>query len=400
VTDLGYNDLVKLRSSLSDIEKTKIEIDEDIADLQYDTSILVENRDMRIPELKKYSTELADKSPILKQKVRDMEHEINTAKQEKQSFDVSNDIMGIRDTIDTLKEGYDSLRSLHRAKIERNMWVYGASLAVILGVLFTYAAYEFVPSPDDATHICPDGTTIVSHYQLMDGTRDCPGGWDEKDSFWDTDEGDDAKHSDMADEMMGWSVAIVIIIAGIVGGAVSGPATAEFIDDKYGYGKKSSIAFSEKYHYERINNQVLSESDDLLGEINNKEQQIAKLNDQSKTIDFKLEKLNSIDIKKHNLNEINNVELQNETPNSRGDKSWMCPVCVKNFNTEGAVLSHMRDKNHDGEPYEISDSNVSQSNSSSKKINLKEDDSIPYLEHEVDKQIISISERIDQVMRK
>ena len=391
---MGYNDLVKLRGSLSDIEKTKIEIDEDIADLQYDTSILVENRDTRIPELKKYRTDLSDESPLLKQKIRDMEHEINTAKQEKQSFDISNNVMEIRNTLVTITEGYESLWRLKYDKVERNKWIYGAFFAIIFGALLTYAAYQLVPSPDDATHICPDGTTIVSHYQLMDGTRDCPGGWDEQDSFWDTDEGADAKNDDEVSQTMGWVVAIAVIIAGIVGGAFSGEPVAEFIDDKTGYGKKRSIAFSEKWEYERVNKQVLSESDDLLDEINNKEKQIAKLNNQSNTIDLKIEKLNSIDIKKPNINKIN------ETLNSRADKPWMCPVCVKTFKTKGAVLSHMKDKNHDGEPYEIPDSNDSQSNSSSKKINLKKDDSIPYLENEVDKQIISISERIDQVRSK
>ena len=397
---MGYNDLVKLRGSLSDIEKTKIEIDEDIADLQYDTSILVENRDTRIPELKKYRTELSDESPLLKHKISDMEHEINTAKQEKQSFDISNNVMEIRNTLATITEGYESLWRLKNDKIERNKWIYGAFFAIVFGALLTYAAYEFLPSLDDTTHICPDGTTIVSHYQLMDGTRDCPGGWDEKDSMWDTDDGESERISDESNITFGWVISIAVIIAGIVGGAFSGEPVADFIDDKTGYGKKRMKALSEKWEYERVNKQVLSESDNLLDEINNKEKRIAKLKDQSNTIDLKIEKLNSIDIKKHNINKINDVESQNENPNSRAGKPWMCPVCVKTFKTEGAVLSHMKDKNHDGEPYEIPDSNDSQSKSSSKKINLKKDDSIPYLENEVDKQIISISERIDQVRSK
>ena len=50
----------------------------------------------------------------------------------------------------------------------------------------TYAAYEYVPSTDDKTHLS-DGDTIVSHNQLMDGTNDCPNGWDESDDWLDTD---------------------------------------------------------------------------------------------------------------------------------------------------------------------------------------------------------------------
>jgi len=347
----------RLRRILTHLEKTKVEIDQDLVDLQCDTSILVENRDKRIPELKKYRTESIEELPILKQKIQDIEHEIDSLIQKKQSFDVTNNVMEIQDTVDTLTSECDSLLKLQRERRELNEVIYGALFAVICGVLLTYAAYNVISPVDDKTYICPDGTTIVSYNQLMDGTNDCPEGWDEKDSFWDTEDGKSARDDAVFVNGLVWTFAILIIIAGVVGGATFGTPVAEFIEKKYGniYGKKRSIAFAEKIDNERKHKRLLSKSDYLLEEKYKKEKQIAKLRSQAETIESNIEKLNSLEIKSHNLNVINKK--------SRRIKNRKKPV-----------VSRMR--------------------------NLKEDDSIPYLENEVDKQIISISERIDQVRSK
>jgi hypothetical protein len=342
----------RLRRILTHLEKTKVEIDQDLFDLQCDTSILVENRDKRIPELKKYRTESMEELPILKQKIQDIEHEIDSLIQKKQSFDVTNNVMEIQDTVGTLTRECDSLLKLQRERSELNEVIYGALFAVICGVLLTYAAYNVISPVDDKTYICPDGTTIVSYNQLMDGTNDCPEGWDEKDSFWDTEDGKSARDDAVFVNGLVWTFAILIIIAGVVGGATFGTPVAEFIEKKYGniYGKKRSIAFAEKIDNERKHKRLLSKSDYLLEEKYKKEKQIAKLRSQAETIESNIEKLKS-----HNLNVINKK--------SRRIKNRKKPV-----------VSRMR--------------------------NLKEDDSIPYLENEVDKQIISISERIDQVRSK
>ena len=347
----------RLRRILTHLEKTKVEIDQDLFDLQCDTSILVENRDKRIPELKKYRTESIEELPILKQKIQDIEHEIDSLIQKKQSFDVTNNVMEIQDTVGTLTRECDSLLKLQRERSELNEVIYGALFAVICGVLLTYAAYNVISPVDDKTYICPDGTTIVSYNQLMDGTNDCPEGWDEKNSFWGTEDGHSAKNRADGDNHVAWIFAILIIIAGVVGGATFGTPVAEFIEKKYGniYGKKRSIAFAEKIDNERKHKRLLSKSDYLLEEKYKKEKQIAKLRSQAETIESNIEKLNSLEIKSHNLNVINKK--------SRRIKNRKKPV-----------VSRMR--------------------------NLKEDDSIPYLENEVDKQIISISERIDQVRSK
>jgi len=347
----------RLRRILTHLEKTKVEIDQDLFDLQCDTSILVENRDKRIPELKKYRTESMEELPILKQKIQDIEHEIDSLIQKKQSFDVTNNVMEIQDTVGTLTRECDSLLKLQRERSELNEVIYGALFAVICGVLLTYAAYNVISPVDDKTYICPDGTTIVSYNQLMDGTNDCPEGWDEKNSFWGTEDGHSAKNRADGDNHVAWIFAILIIIAGVVGGATFGTPVAEFIEKKYGniYGKKRSIAFAEKIDNERKHKRLLSKSDYLLEDKYKKEKQIAKLRSQAETIESNIEKLNSLEIKSHNLNVINKK--------SRRIKNRKKPV-----------VSRMR--------------------------NLKEDDSIPYLENEVDKQIISISERIDQVRSK
>ena len=393
MTGVGYNDLVKLRSSLSGIEKNKMEIDDDIAELQKEASTLVENRDNRIPELKRLRAELEDETPKIKQKISDKENEIDVAKQGKITFDESNNIIDIKNTLAILEEECSSLRDLHYNKIERNKWIYGAIFAIILGAILTYAAYEYVPSTDDKKHTCPDGDTIVSHNQLMDGTKDCPNGWDESDDWLDTEDAESVRVDDEFTVTMWWILAVALIIGGVYGGAVSGEPFATFLDDKSGYGRKRGIALSKKLRHELDNRQILSNSGNMLNEINDKEKYLYKLNEELKTIELKLEKLNSVDITNLKVN-------QSQDQFSRRDKPWMCPVCVKNFKTRQAVMSHMKAKGHDGEPYKIPDSSVSQPESGSKNIKLKEDDSIPYLENEVDKQRISISKRIDIVRSK
>jgi hypothetical protein len=329
VTDLGYNDLVKLRSSLTDIEKNKVEIDQYLVDLQLDTSILVKNRDTRIPQLKKYRSELTNELPRLKQEIQDIESAIDSLKQEKQSFDESNKVMEIRDNIDSLNQKYDASIKSKIAKEERTPWIVGAFFAVIVGVLLTYTASEFGPSLDDLTYTCPDGNTIVNYDKLMDGTNDCSGGWDEKDSLWDTENGYSTKTDAQFDHYFIWFFIIVIVIAGTAGGAFAGFVLPIYLGSKFGL-ESTTRAHRKLRDTEYKHDQVLSKSDDLFKDRNNKKRQVDKLRSRVKTIDSKLEKLNALD----------------------------------------------------------------------KKSNLKEDDSIPYLENEVEKQIISISERIDQVRSK
>ena len=396
MTNLGYNDLVKLRSTLTDIETSKVEIDKYILELRNETSILVENRDTRIPELKKVNAELTSELPVLKQEIQNLELNIASLKQEKQSFDQVNNIVKTRDAIDDLQKKYDGEIRSSIAKQERNSWIFGVVFSIVVGILLSYATYEFGPSLDNRTFTCPDDTTIVSYDQLADGNNDCAGGWDEKDSLWDTEDGESARSDASMWHSITWVLIILAVIAGIVGAGFCGHMINLYFDEKIG-DKTSFSLFSELNETRYNHKELFSKSDKLLDEINNAKGQVSKAIRKAEHIDYKLQKLNSLEINSPTLN-IMKDKLYGDKKQTQSSmkKPWRCPDCSKSFKSKMAVRIHMKDTSHQGVPYDISEPEIAQSNF--KLIgDLKEDDSIPYLEKEVSMQINNISEKIKLV---
>jgi len=343
---LGYNDLNILRNSLSDIEKTKLNIDEEIVTLQHDVATLVEIRDERLPYLKELNSDLSKFLPEEKEKLARKQQEFDHIQKESEDYDNSKNIFQIRNQI----QENDELKSELKLAAEEasNAEIF---LMLLFGVLSGYISYKIV-----------------------------------EESFW-------------------VITVVVVILASMVGAGAAldianhrpNKTLSRLFDEKKEYSAQYSEVLTQSVNMSEKCKSLESEISKLARDISLIEYRLDLINGRETT-------------KPHHVKTQNDETLFLENRWQRQhNKPWLCPICTKRFITSMAVHSHMKDKRHPGEPIGImvaeqqypDDTKVSDLNKFLEDIlDLESDETMPLLEGKVQDYVLSISEKVDDVRNK
>jgi hypothetical protein len=374
VVELGLNDLNQLRDSLSKIEDLKLQIDEEIQILEDEVSELAGIRHERLPDMNKLDTELSQYLVQIEGEISSKRLQVKEEYRLLKHYADSNNVGPIRVEISSRRVEVGDLRTkISISKDDRDGFAFLFGLFFL--ILFSYFTFGYLwEHKDRLTYMCPDDITEVGYYDLMDGKNDCPGGWDESDSWLDAEDGYSTKSNADGGIALGWIIAIVLVIvcSGLAGWSLAVGYVFLFSIPKR---RKASKLEAEIDSISNENRVVLSNFDEIQYRINSCESTLSSLETTKK---FKKKKLDQI-----------HGRAKKPAFTFSSDKGWVCSICKKRFGSLNAVQSHMKDKNHSGEPYEltsIADEDISGE--------LKADDCIPLLEERVVELDDSIRQRV------
>ena len=234
---MGYNDFTALRQSLSDIEEKKIEIDGVLRILRMDVAKQKNLKEKKIPSLKllksqlqKEKLELTHNLALENQKLSSANDESIKLQSQSESYDVSNHVKNILSKQKHLNHTSKINRKVAGLKKDKLQFKLSMFFAVFFVVMLSALSYSVLGDlKEEKVYTCPDGITEVGYYELVNGVKDCPSGWDEEDSFWGTEDGQDAYSGLELFVAGGCFVTFVMIVASIPGGFVM----SEFVFDKY-----------------------------------------------------------------------------------------------------------------------------------------------------------------------